>query len=85
MGDRVAQPSGPTSSEHTSDLAKMGVQQHDDPIVFWDCFGKRMARHFPAAAECASEIASQVAAHGIVTVGGMADLSLEALEECITV
>jgi hypothetical protein len=63
----------------------MGVQQHDDPIVFWDCFGKRMARHFPAAAECASEIASQVAAHGIVTVGGMADLSLEALEECITV
>lgn len=77
-------PSGPTNSD-TSDLAKMGVQQHDEVLVFWECFGKRMARFFPEAAERALEIASQVAAHGIVTVGGMADLSLEALEECIVV
>ena len=77
-------PSGPTNSD-TSDLAKMGVQQHDEVLIFWECFGKRMARFFPEAAERALEIASQVAAHGIVTVGGMADLSLEALEECILV
>ena len=67
-----------------SELELLGVEMHDAVQVFWRVFGERMAVSQPEAAECAQDIAANVAEYGIVTVGGMAAMEAHELEECIT-
>ena len=66
-----------------SELERIGVNFSDPIDVFWRVFGERMKVSLPEAAECAPKISREVAQYGVITVGGMSDLELHEMEECI--
>ena len=66
------------------ELEALGVQAHDPLDKFWKTFGERMQLLIPEAAACALDISKKVAEYGIITVGGMTELAVHEMQECIT-
>jgi hypothetical protein len=66
-----------------SELEALGVQLYDPVEKFWRVFGERMKVHLPEAPACASAISKEISQYGIITVGGMAELEMHEMQECI--
>jgi hypothetical protein len=71
------------NARNMSELEGIGVQLHDPVEKFWSVFGERMKVHLPEAAVCAPAISKEICEYGIISVGGMATLSMHEMEQCI--